>query len=119
MAPAPLAAPGQGEALAQAASQLAKPAILCCSAACIVYVSEGRDAAALQHLEGVAREAAEAVALASLFVDEPYHRSNFCLVRGQWVPPFSNSFSRRHSLVCNCSWFAAWLRSRLHWAWPH
>jgi glutamate formiminotransferase len=48
-----------------------------------VYISEGRDAAAVQHLEAVAREAcstAGGAALASLFVDAPYNRSNFCLV---------------------------------------
>lgn len=45
-----------------------------------VYISEGQDAAMLSRLEAEARRAAGArVALAHLFVDRPYHRSNFTL----------------------------------------
>jgi glutamate formiminotransferase len=44
-----------------------------------VYISEGRAPALIRQLEAVARSA-EHVTFANLFVDAPYHRSNFTLV---------------------------------------
>ena len=48
--------------------------------ACNVYISEGKNAELLSRLESVAATTTAATALANVFVDQPYHRTNFTLL---------------------------------------